>query len=58
MRINDMNKAKPSVDSISLILSDSFVVEANNRSTINLSLYVMNSLGLTVREDYVCWWEF
>lgn len=53
-----MNKAKPSVDFMILIISDSFVVEGNNKSTINLSLYVMNSLVLTVREDYVCWWEF
>lgn len=47
-----------SVYSISLILSDSFVVEVNNKFTINLSLYVMSSLILAVREDYICWWEF
>ena len=47
-----------SVSSISLILSDSFIVEVNNKFTINLSSYVMSSLILAVREDYICWLKF
>ena len=50
-----MKLTKASVDSTDF---DSFILEANNKFTINISLYVMNGLILAVREDYICWWEF
>ena len=50
-----MKLTKASVDSTDL---DSFILEANNKFTTNLSLSVMSSLILAVREDYICWLKF
>ena len=53
-----MKLTKVSVDSNDFDSFCFFILETNNKFTTNLSLYVMSSLILAVREDYICWLKF